>query len=533
MRGNAWQITAIISIILVVLLIIPLVIMGRNHQTLDEQAKQAKAEQTAAAQRAATLEREVAALNDLIGRPGDAVLTAQQEHFADLAGKVLPGEDGPTYHDLVVDLLGDLVRSRDETRVASERLAQLQSDFNAARDRHEAVAAQIRNDLRRVEGERDTDRAQAAIQKAALDRQLQEGQRQQAMTLGQLEQTRHQLTDRLRVVTNDNLDIRESNQYLTELLADVRNPNVEHPAGKIISVDQKAGTAIINIGNLDGLRVRTMFSVYHAGITGLTFHTAPVGRESVYCDVCMRDVARDVSKASVEVMQILGPHQALVRILDDILTDPIMVGDVVYSPIWKPGQRLRFALTSGMHLPGAGIDAGTEAVKRLIEMNGGEVDCWIDELAEGGDYLQGSLSDLTNFIVINEKAPRSADPEVARIHQALVESAKNRAVKAISLEELLSRMAWRNMTPVDRFDSLDFLPEMRAVPLHQGTVQRSTGVVSPIFTPDNPESRLNAREATPVRTSPGVVSPYFDSNAPTPPSSSGRTSDLFRPRSPN
>ena len=194
---------------------------------------------------------------------------------------------------------------------------------------------------------------------------------------------------------------------------------------------------------------------------------------------------------------------------------------------------MRFALTAGMRLPGASVASGTEAVRRLIEMNGGIVDAWIDETAtDGEDIVIGDVTDFTNFIVVNERAVRDLHPEVLRMHRALIESGRHRTVKIISLEELLHRMGWNNMTPVDMFDSLDFLPEMRVHPQGQGMHRQSPGVVSPIFTPDNPNARLNPRDAIPVRPSPGRVSSFFDGSAPTPPSSSGRTSDLFHSRSP-
>jgi hypothetical protein len=247
--------------------------------------------------------------------------------------------------------------------------------------------------------------------------------------------------------------------------------------------------------------------------------------------VCKREVARDASKASIEVTQILGPHRAQVRILDDILTDPIMKDDIIYSPIWKPGQKLRFALAAGMNLPGA--VAGAEAVRRLIESNGGVIDCWIEETVEDGEeHLKGALSDLTNYVVVNESAARNLDPDVAEIQEALLESARNRAIKKISLGDLLNRMNWKNVTPVHVFGAQTFTPEMRVVPLPQSAVRSSGNHVSPLFTPDNPNARVDAREATPVRDSSGIVSPLFNDKAPPPPSSSGRTSDLFRPRSP-
>ena len=195
---------------------------------------------------------------------------------------------------------------------------------------------------------------------------------------------------------------------------------------------------------------------------------------------------------------------------------------------------MRFALTAGMHLPGSGIESGTEAIKRLIEMNGGIVDAWIEETVPlGEEHLIGSISDLTNFIVVSEGSNRVLEPEVAREQEALLANARNRAIKVISLDELLSRMAWRNVTPVYVFGEQEFMPDiMRVVPTHQGEVRPSGGAVSPIFTPDNPNARVNTRDANPARTSPGIVAPLFNDSAPPSPNSSGRTSELFRPRSP-
>ena len=543
MRGNAWQVTAIIAIILVVVLIVPLVIMGRNHQTLSEQTRQAKKDQTDAAQRATTLEGENRTLKSLIGVPDAAALDELRNQYAEMMEKALPGENDTTrtYHDTLAALIEDLGREKEGHRTTSNDLAQTQSDLNNERSKYEAAVAKLTKEKEDLEAERRKQETQFSEAKQQYDKQLKDAQAQQNITLSQSERVRNELNDQVQQLAHANQDIRETNTNLSGMLEDIRNPNVEHPAGKVIAVDQLAGSAIVNLGSADGLLVRTMFSVYHSGITGMSFRTAPVGQDVVYCDVCRRDIARDVSKAGVEVMRILGPHRAEVRILDDILTDPIMVGDVVYSPIWKPGQKIRFALTAGMHLPGSSTESGTEAIIRLIEMNGGIVDCWIDEnanIADGDEHLKGRdgkeprIDDLTNFIVVSRETARILEPEVARVQQELLESAKNRAVKTISLEDLLSRMGWRNVTPVYTFGSQELTPETRVLPPNQGALFQSRGVVTPMFTPDNADSRLNARDAHPGRSSSGIVSPLFDDNAPPPPASSGKTSDLFRPRAP-
>ena len=532
---NGWQVTAIIAIILVVILLVPVIWLGRDYQTMSEQSRQARAEHTAIAQTAATLEREVSALKEIIGMASTTSLNEVRRQHDVIMERALPRENpsAQTYHHAVATLINSLERERDAHRRTSEDRAQLISDYNNTQRRHQLAIDQVRNEVRRVEDLRDTERRQFDRLKAELDRGLQEAISQQNTTLAQSERQRHQLNEQVRLLTNDNLDIRDANISLAALLEDVRNPSVEHPAGLVLSIDQRAGTAIINVGIADDLWVRTMFGVYPAGISNLSFRGASAGANDVFCSVCQRDIARDSAKASVEVTQLLGPHRAEVRILEDILTDPIMPGDVIYSPIWKPGQRIRFALTAGMLLPGTTIESGTEAIKHLIEMNGGVVDCWINEHAqEGEDPLNGELSDLTNFIIVNERLSRELDTEVLREQRNLIESARNRAIKIISLEDLLSRMGWRNVTPIHVFGSREFTPEMRVVPLHPGTIRQSPNAVAPIFTPEDPINRLNPRDATVIRTSPGVVAPIFNENAPNSPTSPGRTSDLFRPRRP-
>lgn len=535
MRGNAWQVTAIIAILLVIVLLVPLVLMGRGWQTLSDRANQAEKNQNDTAQKAATLEREVDALKTLLGKPDVAALDDVLTLYTETMKEVRPGENDSTrtYHGTLTALLGDLKNMRKELCNEKADKCQLYSDYENARKSYEDLISQEKANLRRVEAARAAEQNQYIRARDDYKQELNEANRQQRGTLDQLERTKYELTDRANQLEFANRDIRETNTYLAGMLEDIRNPNVEYPAGKIISVNQQAGAAIINLGSADGLMVRTMFSVYHSSVAGLTFRTVPAGREAVYCDVCRREISRDVSKASVEVMQILGAHKAEVRILDDILTDPIMAGDVIYSPIWKPGQKWRFALTAGMHLPGTSLDSGTEAVIHLIESNGGVVDCWIDETAEEGENcLKGTLSDLTNFVVIHEATARGLEPEVALVQEGLLESARNRAIKIISLDDLLSRMGWKNTTPVYVFGSEEFMPaEMRVIPQRQESVRYSDNKVSPLFTPDNPNARVNARDI-PARSSGGVVSPLYNEQAPPPPVSSGRTSDLFRPRSP-
>ncbi|MDR0328942.1 MAG: hypothetical protein LBI05_11665 [Planctomycetaceae bacterium] len=535
MRGNAWQVTAIIAIILVIILIVPLVIMGKNHSDLAQTTQKAMDDQKAAAQKAATLEGENKTLKTLIGGADATTMDELRKQHAALMETALPGEDDSTrsYNNAVTALLESLEKEKDAHGTTSLNYAQVQSDLSHERAKYKEATDKISEEKKRVEAELSALDIQFRKVKKDLEDRVAGAEKKQEETLAKSERDRYELNEQVVLLTNDNRDLRERNASNSEMLEDIRNPNLEYPAGKILSVEQQAGRAIVNLGSEDGLMIRTMFSVYPSSVSGIAFRSAPAGREAIYCDACKRDIARDTAKAGVEVMRILGPHRAEVRILDDILTDPIMAGDVIYSPIWKPGQRLRFALTAGMHLPGSSVDSGVKGVKQMIEMMGGVVDCWIDETKiEGDDSLIGSISDLTNYIVVSENATHNLDKEVARVQQGLIESAKNRAVKTISLEDLLNRMNWKNMTPVYEFGSGIFTPEMRVVPQHQGTFRPSSGTVSPTFTPDNASARVNARSANPARAATNAVSPLFDRGAPPAATTGGATSNLFRPRSP-
>ena len=129
------------------------------------------------------------------------------------------------------------------------------------------------------------------------------------------------------------------------------------PSGEITWVSLPNKMVWINRGRADALQRQTKFTVYSAEST---------------------NAAKAVKKGTVEVVRIDGDHSAQARILEDKLADPIMAGDKVFTPLWSPGQQNHFALTGIMNLDGDGRNQ-LNVVRGLINQNGGEVDCWLDE----------------------------------------------------------------------------------------------------------------------------------------------------------
>ena len=97
----------------------------------------------------------------------------------------------------------------------------------------------------------------------------------------------------------------------------VTKATFETALGKVTMVNQETGTVWLDLGRADALSRLTTFSVY---------------------PIDAADVSRAKAKATVEVTQILGDHSAQARILDDKFTDPILTGDLVFTPIWSPGR---------------------------------------------------------------------------------------------------------------------------------------------------------------------------------------------------
>jgi len=255
-------------------------------------------------------------------------------------------------------------------------------------------------------------------------------------------------------------DIRRIAAERTHALEEKTKETFEVPLGKVISVNQAAGTVYINLGEADALHRLTTFAVYDAKTT---------------------DVSGKTKKASIEVTKVLDSHMAEARILDDKYGDPIITGDVIYTPIWKPGQQRHFALAGIMDINGDN-KSELDLVRRLITMNGGVVDA----VAEG-DMKSGAITAKTDYLVIGIRPGEFASPTALKNFTDIQTAASRFIVKQIDLKDLLAQMGWKPETNLQRFGpgatSADFKPQPRP-----GAQPLNTGNVSPLFKPRQPRS---------------------------------------------
>ena len=163
----------------------------------------------------------------------------------------------------------------------------------------------------------------------------------------------------------------------------VERKEMDVPSGEITWVSLPNKLVWINRGQADFLQRGTQFTVYSAESS---------------------NGPNAAKKGQIEVVHIEGDHTAQCRILDDKLADPIMAGDKVFTPLWSPGQQNHFALTGVMDLDGDGQNQ-LGVVRGLINKNGGEVDCWLDERGD----KQGQITVATRYLVVGPVPDKSSE----------------------------------------------------------------------------------------------------------------------------
>ena len=163
----------------------------------------------------------------------------------------------------------------------------------------------------------------------------------------------------------------------------------------------------INLGEADGLRVRTTFSVYRKENNG-------VGRD-----------AEDI-KAQIEVIKVTGAHRAEARILEDDIYQPITKGDPIYTPLWSPGITEKFVVVGTVDLDRDGIP-DRERFHDIVASAGGVITHEVlddgrrirytkfpGEWAEWAENDPQVESDVKYFVIANIPDPALA--EIGRAH---------------------------------------------------------------------------------------------------------------------
>ncbi len=252
-------------------------------------------------------------------------------------------------------------------------------------------------------------------------------------------------------------DIKKLNTVIedqTKTIVEMRDEPFEVADGRVTWVNQGSATVWINLGLADGLRRQTLFSVYDQAVNG---------------------VSRSERKASIEVTKVLDQHLAEARIVYDAPADPILPGDQVFSPAWRPGRKVRFALAGKFDIDGD-RRSDRDLIRNLITMSGAVIDA---EVHDDGS-VEGKLSSSTRYLVRGDRPTEGSDLKSLAAFSSMISEAEDFGVEVIPIDKLLSWMGYnpevRTLGLGKNADSSQF-----KIPPAEGRARESSGNVSGKF----------------------------------------------------
>ncbi|MDA1054262.1 MAG: hypothetical protein O3C40_27775 [Planctomycetota bacterium] len=269
-----------------------------------------------------------------------------------------------------------------------------------------------------------------------------------------------------------------------ETITELRDEPFEAPDGRIAWVNQASRTVWVNLGMADGLRRQTTFSVYDH--EAMNVAPGAGGDKGDSEEASKRKI--DERKGMIEITRVIDQHLAEARIVDDYAADPILPGDQVFSPAWKPGRKVRFALVGFMDIDGDGR-SDRKLVRNIISMGGGNIDAEVHD--DGAS--EGELSANTRYLVRGE--PRDgSNAKVLTADGNLIGKAEDLGIQEITLDMLLGLMGYKpEIRTVGLGKNADPL-QFKAEP-EEGRARTSSGNVSEVFKERRPPKRNSSGSA--------------------------------------
>lgn len=316
----------------------------------------------------------------------------------------------------------------DAERTLTQLLAQTKEELERLKqegiDREKNKQAQIDAiEARAVKAEKDleTERGKFNTENASLKAEM-DALKTQSDTLKS--ETDAAIAQRDKTIKDLQTQSKELDSILlgkNKVIENIRKETFEVADGKVMSVSQRTQTVWIDLGEADQLKRQITFSVFPAS----DHPGKPDSRR----------------KGSIEIINILGPHLAEARILDDEDIDPIVAGDQVFTPLWHPGRAESVALVGKFDIDLDGRD-DRERLKDLIAVSGGKVVAEVDN--EGRRENAPGLSLETRYLVRGQAPDEKSTTKGLDEYAKILTEAERLGVKIITLEMFLDHMGFTN-----------------------------------------------------------------------------------------
>ena len=452
-KPTAVHFTLIFFVMASVILGVVAFLMHRSYAELN--AKYVKAQQDATQSQNAlrTNEEEFEALRNALGHPGfekigtnpdeaNTLLWAVYKDIRDYAGFTpsTPVAQLPSAHQALLNLRAELDRLQSDLNQTVATMKDLQAELQAERTKFNNTVAQYKQAS--ANAEKDLRDYQANVEETlkARDNRIDELNREVAQLNDELQQKIDELAAVTAQKNEEIANLTLINKQLNKKLENIEQVSFEVADGQVVSVDYTNRIAYINLGEVDNLSKGTTFSVYQRAHHG-------IGRGQ-----------QDIIGA-LEVTNVIGPHLAEARIVDEDIYRPIGRGDPVYTPLWSPGRTEAFSLIGLIDIDGDGqYEGDRQILHEVIASAGARIDNEVDD--EGNLHGDG-ITTHTKFLVVGEMPdPDSVPPEskereiFLKIHRhmsgdpddpadGLEGQARQRGVRIVSLNNFLAYIGYR------------------------------------------------------------------------------------------
>ena len=508
MKSQGLLITLIVFIIITLGLCVSNYFTAKKLQEVGAVAAQASEQAKSAEAEARKATSQLDKAKELVGFPAasaDDFLKSMEDELKALAGE--NAEVTPSYHDTLSGLANTVAQ-------LSENLKQTQiqrDEFQARAEEQEAATTEQKKIF-------DTTVAQqgSEYKKSAEDAQKRYGEMEKTnhelvAKVDKIDQEAKRQNEEFRTQAADAAEtaaaVAQINTNLRDKLDQMHQAEFEVPDGHIVYVDQMNQRVRIDLGKADGLRLLTHFSVFAF-------------------DAVQHGIL--VPKGSIEVVRILGDHEAEALIRSDEMLNPLLPQDVIYTPLWKAGETVQFALDYFLDVDGNGTN-DVDTVKKIISSSGSEVAAYIDEDGE----IQGTITpNISYFIFGNEQLDlllkddftkeKEQKKRISEAHNSMFEQVRRNSIREMRLGEFLRQVSYRPTAEVSKFQEQGGMVDEVSNP---GSPLVSKGNTAPIYSPNTLPEPPKSR---------GLTAPLYDKKSSIRPhTSAGHVSDIyFQPKNP-
>ena len=458
-----------------------------------------------------TLKNEGAKLRELIGAVADKSVadmeTDHASHVAEYSPTLTPLDPSSSYLTLLSNLKSSYENKVDENKTLSDNYFKSQVELARNNESKRQLQTVFEGEVAKIRGELDMEKTRYK----SLEDKWNESNQGLLAKIDTIDANAREAiaeANKQRDTANRRSDqVLLINTKLTTTLAELDSPIPTYTDATIFWVNSDSTKVRINLGSNHGLRTRMPFSVYPADV---------------------KEISVNSGKAKIEITDIIDGNTAEARVMDDILMNPIIPGDIIYTPVWQPGQNIHVALSTGLDLDGDGIP-DPHKVMMLIKQCGGDVDAYIDDLTgemiSENDrivretFLVGEIGRETRYLVIGDTPDPDSSVTLFNARRELENSAKDYGLTTITLKDMLALMGYRPQS-----QTVGFGPRNRATnnyEMHPDVVnQRMPGSVFKKY--ENPDAEPDTNNKVPV-------SPLFNQRKVARPT--GTVSPLFQPKS--